>query len=192
MPIHAVSSRVLGGVEGLVGALDHERIALAGQQLGDSAGDCHGEILAFETDAGLLDRLAGSFRGLLSLLDRGARQHDRELLAAVAGHDVRPRCAVWSENAGDSAKHFVAGTVPVAVVELFEMVNVREDERKGSPLALEYGVVLAISSSNARRFATASAASIRDSASFVLITRAVPGASSPPRRAAAASARCSR
>ena len=46
------------------------------------------------------------------------------------------------QNTCNPTEHFVAGSVPVAVIEFLEMIDVRKDKGKGPPLALENGVIL--------------------------------------------------
>jgi len=56
------------------------------------------------------------------------RQHDRELLAAVARCDVAFAQA-RAEDAGEDAECLVAGRMPVSVVEVLEMIEVDHQHR---------------------------------------------------------------
>src|SRR5439155_3030195 len=60
----------------------------------------------------------------------GGRHGDGEILTSVAAGEV-PVAKVRFDGAGEGAKRDVAGVVPVRVVELFEVVEVRHGDRDG-------------------------------------------------------------
>src|SRR5687768_17819442 len=68
---------------------------------------------------------------------RRLRQHDRELLAAVARGEVGGAIDGPRDDVADAAQALVPDDVAIAVVEELEMVDVEEDQRQGRPRAAE-------------------------------------------------------
>src|SRR5271157_2555185 len=125
-----VAALMLGEIHGSVGDLNEflrrgavERIA------GDAKAG--GDVLLAEKRIGgnpaaqLGSQLAG-------LLHGGFRHEDDELVAAVAGDNIRA-AAVAFENLSDALENQVAFQVAVEVVDEFEAVQVHEDESEGTP-----------------------------------------------------------
>ena len=75
----------------------------------------------------LLEQTLGHDRGLRRLAD--CRQQDGELVTAEPRYRVaRPDHALQAPS--ERGKHFVADAVPVLVVDLLELVEVDEDDRR--------------------------------------------------------------
>jgi hypothetical protein len=67
----------------------------------------------------------------LGLVRIGQQHH--ELLAAVAGGDVR-RADLLLQDPGDAPEHLIAGHVAVGVVVPLEVIHVEDDQRQGGPM----------------------------------------------------------
>ena len=88
----------------------------------------HGEDLSAR-------RLDEGLRRSFGVLQRGLRQDHAELVAAEAPDDVglaQPR----AQQRRDGAEQFVAGRVPVAVVDVLEVVDVDRQQRRRMAVAL--------------------------------------------------------
>ena len=82
-----------------------------------------------------LDRASGDLLGALLL---GVDRHDRELVAAVAGHEIVGADGL-AQREPDAAEDLVAGQMALALVDLLEVVQVHEDDGQratGPPAAL--------------------------------------------------------
>ena len=85
-------------------------------------------------DAGFGDLTAQFFGDRGGRLQRGPRQEEAELFAAVSSHEVRFRTP--SVSAADNVlKDFVARRVAMHVVDQLEMVDVDHDATEERPLA---------------------------------------------------------
>ena len=97
--------------------------------------------MTFNSPAGERKRAASTacrraFQGADCLVGARARQHDGHLLAAVAGDEIALSGRL-AEDPRRAPQHFVAGLVPVGVVEVLEMINVAENQREGPVRSLE-------------------------------------------------------
>src|ERR671924_2104512 len=72
---------------------------------------------------------------LLASLGARLGQENGELLAAEADGEVEV-AHVLAQDVGEAPEHLVPGLVPVAVVDLLEIVQVGEDERERVPETL--------------------------------------------------------
>ena len=136
VPAAAIPPGLLGRIHRGVRAADQRGNVLARQQLGNA--ETHGDLqlAAWRAEAGRLDGLPGPLQGANGLVGLGPRQHDRHLLAAVAGDKIA-LAGRLAQDPRRAAKHFVARLMPVRVVELLEMVDVAEDQRERPAAALE-------------------------------------------------------
>src|SRR5258705_13741658 len=122
---HAVAAVALGGVETAVGALDERMGRVPVPDGGDADRDRDAaEMLAARTlhqflaHHGATDLVADRDR----LAQRGARQHHRELLAAVAGRDVLA-LDVLLDREGDEPKNLAARKVAESVFDDLEVIG---------------------------------------------------------------------
>ena len=150
---HPVATGPLGHVERLVRGLDQRLAAVpvAGEDRDAETEREVGNGLAIEQD-----RLAGD--GTADPLgDRqgrpavGAAQHQDELVAAVAGHEVLGPHGRYQDLPGEVTEDRVAGRVTDGVVDLLEVVDVAHDQGQGLlrlagslQLTLEIGFQLAM------------------------------------------------
>ena len=74
----------------------------------------------------LAGRLADAHAHAIRLFSVDAGQQQHELVAAVAGHDVRVPQSV-AQQLGDGLQDRVPGLVAEAVIDLLELVEVHED-----------------------------------------------------------------
>ena len=86
----------------------------------------------------LLDALGDGARRLLL----GAREHEHELVAAVAG-DLVVRAHLGAQRVGDAAQQRVAGGMAELVVDALEVVEVDQDAGERQPVARGAGDLLA-------------------------------------------------
>ncbi len=65
----------------------------------------------------------------------GLIQHDRELLAAVARHEVERPARALAERHGNGAQTLVARLVAIMIVVVLEAIDIREQHRNALLLA---------------------------------------------------------
>ena len=137
VPAAAIPPGLLGRIQGGVGATDQGGNVLVLQQLGDA--EAHGDLqfAGGRAEAGRLDGLPGPLQGADGLVGLGPRQHDRDLLAAVTGHEIAFPGRL-AQDPRRAAQHFVAGLMSVGIVELLEMIDVPQDQREGPVAAAEF------------------------------------------------------
>ena len=171
VPIGQVPARVLGSVECLIGPPDQDRWVLVRQSWRDADAGGYGVLLSFEADTAPLDGLPDAVGGVASVFDRTSGEYGREFLAAMTGHDIRAPHRLM-EDARDVPQHFVPGAVPMAIVEIFEAIDIGKEHRERPLLALVCGEAPRELLVEGPSVGQAGSASVRDSALCVLIRRA--------------------
>src|SRR5690606_14736058 len=100
-------------------------------QRGDADRDRDRGVLAAAPRA---DRAADPLRLLPCALERRMRQHEQELLPAVAPQRIGA-AQRGGQRGGDLPEHHVARLVAVAVVDLLEVVDIEHADREREPAA---------------------------------------------------------
>ena len=123
VPVDAIAAGTLGCVERLVGASQERRPILARQSLGQSDAGGDRQRLVLDLDKAFLDRFTNADGATLGIIKcRAGHDHD-ELVSSQAGHHARlPRG--FAEDPPQAPQYFVAGGMPIFVVERLEIVDV--------------------------------------------------------------------
>src|SRR5215813_4966111 len=136
LPAHAVAAGPLGLVQEPVRALDElVDVGLLGLRGSNSDRNLDVDVRVLESELGRLHQLAdllGELHGA-RIVDLG--QHDGELLATEARHDVlAPDLTL--DHRGQVLEHIVAGQVAKGVVNGLEVIDVEHDERQITPIPM--------------------------------------------------------
>mmetsp|Transcript_22377 Transcript_22377/g.88473 ORF Transcript_22377/g.88473 Transcript_22377/m.88473 type:complete len:961 (-) Transcript_22377:1086-3968(-) len=135
----AVFAGVFGLVQGHIGTIQGRFQRLARPVQGDTGREGHEDILALVVEQRRRQRTLQPYQHLLGFVERRVGQHQHELLAAVARHQVtRPQRGLGAF--GQRLEGDVAGVVAQAVVELLEVVDVQQGQRDPGGLALGLGL----------------------------------------------------
>jgi hypothetical protein len=133
---HAAIEKHMPAAPGGLGAIQSE-VGIAEQLLGagaiariDRQPDADLDVDLPGTDRERrVERAQRALRQLLrAVLDFGAADHDRELIAAQAGHKAGPR-ERGAQMAGDGAEHLIAAGMAERIVDLLELVDVDHQQR---------------------------------------------------------------
>src|SRR3954469_16986569 len=126
----AVAAVILCRVQRLVSGPHERGRAVAVLRVdGDADRDRHDEITGSAVQGPRPDPLADALGEMLRTFLAGLRQHDDELLAAVAGHLV-DLANLFPDPVRDLDEHCVAHQVPMRVVDLLEAVEVQHQQRQ--------------------------------------------------------------
>ena len=127
---HAVAPEALGEVQGIIDARDKivRRFTRTVAGNAERHGDLRDLLLIVGTaNPAAFDRRAQFFRERLRAVDAGIRKKHDELLAAKARRRILALHARL-QDLRDGTQHLVADEMPVGVVDLLEMVDVRKQQ----------------------------------------------------------------
>lgn len=136
---HPIAALVLCPIEGAIGSRETGlEILPSGLRHGDADADGDREPVLPVADVGGGNGRAQSFGDGKRLLSIGIDEQHREFLAAQTRHEiVRPQGA--PADVGDPAQDQIAGGMAVAIVDLFEMIEI--EQQQGHPLVVATGAL---------------------------------------------------